>query len=176
MIENRKKLSIPSQLFHPLFFSEKEISLSITEQPLKSCENFYFELLFYNGMKGNKPWTNSEQYLPLIHEEWQMQKREIENLYRQREKSEIIEAMKKGIGLFLQFLYWSNGKPVYLKELPTFSDLSLKPVNLDERAGFIISRPSLYHSFIQLCELMVEQEKLLAKADTMKKTRRLSDR
>jgi hypothetical protein len=169
MSENTKKLSIPLELFHPFFFSEKEISLDLSEQSSGNGENFSYELLFYNGIEANRPWTNPEQFVPTLQDIWGKVKPIIEEMHHQRKKDGIKEAMKKGIGLFLQFLYWSNGKPVFLKELPLFTNISIKPVNLEERVGFIISRPGLYHSYVQLCELMIEQEKLFAKNMMIKK-------
>jgi hypothetical protein len=77
--------------------------------------------------------------------------------------------MKKGIGLFLQFLFWSNDKQIAVLANTSLSLLEVKPVNIDERLGFIISRPNLFHSYRQLSELMVEQEKLYAKKNIVKK-------
>jgi hypothetical protein len=169
MSENMKKLQVPIELFHPFFFSEKEISLELSEQSTGPGENFYYELLFYNGIEANRPWTNPEQFVALIQDEWFNVRPIIEEMHHQRKKDGIKEAMKKGIGLFLQFLYWSNGKPVFLKEQLVFGKIRIKPVNLEERIGFIIARPSLYHSYVQLCELMIEQEKLFAKNNMIKK-------
>ena len=56
-----------------------------------------------------------------------------------------------------------------LKNLSQLTLLEMKPVNLEERLGFIISRPTLFHSYRQLTELMVEQEKLYAKKNIVKK-------
>jgi hypothetical protein len=168
MSENMKKFPIPMELFHPFFFSEKEIYLDLAEQSLNG-ENFSYEILFYNGIEANKPWTNPERFVPLILDNWSKVKPIIEEMHHQRKKAGIKEVMKNGISLFLQFLYWCNGKPVFLKELPVFADISIKPVNLEERVGFIISRPGLYHSYVQLCELMIEQEKLFAKNKIIKK-------
>ena len=77
--------------------------------------------------------------------------------------------MKKGIGLFLQFLFWSNDRPISAIESTPLNLLEIKPVNLEERLGFIISRPNLFHSYRQLSELMVEHEKLFAKNKIIKK-------
>jgi hypothetical protein len=169
MSENKKKLKVPSELFHPFFFSETEVSLDCTEPASGIGKNFYYELLFYNGMKAKMPWTSPEQFLPLIQEEWGKLKPSIEDMHRQRKKHGINEAMKQGMALFLQFLFWSNGRPLCLKELPNFIELKIMPVNLEERAGFIMARPSLFHSYAQLCELMIEQEKQFAKYNMMKK-------
>ncbi|MCQ6277884.1 YpoC family protein [Bacillus sp. EB600] len=169
MAENMKKLPIPLELYHPFFFSEKEMSLDLADKSLWTGDNFRYEILFYNGIVANKPWTNPVEFLPQILDEWNRLKIGIEELHHQRKKNGVIEKMKNGTGLFLQYLFWSNEKPVCLKELPAFPDLSMKPVNLEERAAFIIARPGIHHAYVQLCELMIEQEKLFAKKITIKK-------
>lgn len=169
MSENMKKLLIPLELFQPFFFSEKEVSLDLKEPISEIGENFYFELLFYNGIESKRPWTCPEHYLPLILDKWDKLKTVIEEMHQQRKKEGIKEAMRKGVGLFLQYLYWSNEIPVCLKDLPDFIGVRIKPVNLEERAGFIIAKPGLFHSYVQLCELMIEQEKLFAKNNMIKK-------
>lgn len=169
MTENIRILPVPPELFHPFFFSQKEINLGIIDQSPWLKENFYFEVLFYNRINAKKPWTSPGLYLPQIHDEWNKWKTKMEELHHLRKKEGIIELMKKGITLFLQYLFWSNGKPVCLEKLPSFGALKLKPVNMEERAEFIFSRPSLYHSYVQLCELLNEQEKLFAKECIIKK-------
>lgn len=100
---------------------------------------------------------------------WHQVKREIEELHRQRKKEGTEEVTKKGIDLFIQFLFLSNDKPYSFHDSPPLDDLEVKPVNLKERLDFILARPSLFPSYIQLCELMVEQEKLFAKKMIKKK-------
>jgi hypothetical protein len=169
MSDKMKNLLIPLELFHPFFFSEKEISLDLKQSTSEIGENFYYELLFYNGIESKRPWTCPEQFLPLILDKWGELKTVIEETHRQRKKNGINETMRKGVGLFLQYLYWSNGIPVCLKELPDFIDVKIKPVNAKERAGFIMARPGLFHSYVQLCELIIEQEKLFAKNNIIRK-------
>ncbi|XJZ26013.1 YpoC family protein [Bacillota bacterium Lsc_1132] len=102
--------------------------------------------------------------------EWQKIKVRLEEQHRNRNQEEICDLMKKGIALFHQFLLWTNE---YMddvqKPTPLFSDLEFKPVNLAERIEFISSRPRLFHSFIQLSELMGEHEKIYQKKQAMKK-------
>jgi hypothetical protein len=172
MPEQIKKVAIPAELFHPFFFSEKDISLNLSDKASWTNENFYFELLFFNGIVSDTPWMSPELFLPILQEEWGIQKRVLEDLHRKRLKNGIIEAMKKSLGLFLEYLYWNNGKPVCLNNFPDFSDVKLRPVNLVERAEFIAARPGLYHSFVQLCELMIEMEKLAAKENVKKASNR----
>jgi uncharacterized protein (DUF433 family) len=77
--------------------------------------------------------------------------------------------MKKGIGLFIQFLYWSNDRQINSKEPVSINQLVITPVNLDERLAYILSRPNLFHSYRQLSELMTEQAKQYAKKNIVKK-------
>lgn len=100
--------------------------------------------------------------------EWKNSKEELEVLFREREYKNAKVLMDKGIQLFTQFLAWSNDLPVTLNAL-NFKQLEFKPVNVEERLAFIISRPSLYHSYRQLSELMIEQEKLFVKRNILKK-------
>jgi hypothetical protein len=169
MSENMKKLQIPLEIYHPFFFSEKEICIGLSEQSLGIGKNFYHELLYYNRIETERPWSSPARFLPLIQNEWGKVKPDIEDMHHQRKKAGINEAMIKGIGLFLQYLYWSNGKPVNIKDLPVFANIRIKPVNLEERVGFIVARPGLYQSYVQLCELMIEQEKHFAKHNMINK-------
>ena len=114
--------------------------------------------------------TESEnEAIPFLLAEWNTLKTELETLYRNRDQQTTLQGMKKGIGLFIHFLYWSNDRQVKLKELEPLGSLEMKPVNLEERLGFIIRRPNLFHSYRQLSELVTEQEKLLAKKNIVKK-------
>ncbi|MDM5331259.1 YpoC family protein [Neobacillus sp. CF12] len=112
---------------------------------------------------------NSSDSITLLLTEWKTIKAELEILYRNRDKKNTLHVMNKGIGLFLLFLFWSNDSHVKVKELKPLDSLEIIPVNLDERLGFIINRPNLFHSYRQLSELMMEQEKLYAKKNIVKK-------
>lgn len=115
------------------------------------------------------PTENSNDSISILLTEWNTIKAELEILYRNRDQRNTLHGMKKGIGLFLQFLYGSNDSPVTVKDLKPLDSLKIIPVNLDERLGFIINRPNLFHSYRQLSELMTEQEKLYAKKKIVKK-------
>jgi hypothetical protein len=110
-----------------------------------------------------------DEAISVLLADWNHVKAELETLYRDRNQKDTIHGMKKGIGLFIQLLFWVNEKEINLKEFEPLERLDSKPVNLDERLGFIIRRPNLYHSFRQLSELMIEQEKLYAKKNIVKK-------
>lgn len=101
--------------------------------------------------------------------EWKKVKEQLEILYQNRDPKNTEEGMKKGISLLIQYLYWTNDQPLEPNMPVTLHQLEVKPVNLEERIGFIISRPNLFHSYRQLSELMTEQEKLYAKKNILKK-------
>lgn len=101
--------------------------------------------------------------------DWPKVKEEIRYSFEKRDKKAAVPLMEKGISLFIKFLYWSNG----LGESPAkeirYEGLQIKPVNCEERLQFIMTRPNLHHSYMQLCELMSEQEKGYRKALAIKK-------
>lgn len=111
---------------------------------------------------------NQEAILALL-TEWKIVKEQLEVLYQNRDQKNTLEGMRKGISLFIQYLYWTNDQPLMPSRPFSLHLLEVKPVNLEERIGFIISRPNLFHSYRQLSELMTEQEKLYAKKNILKK-------
>ncbi|RHW41281.1 hypothetical protein D1B31_10140 [Neobacillus notoginsengisoli] len=158
MGELGKRDSIPSELEHPLFHELIRRNL-----PIQANDNqeglFTHEILYFQQMTDGGPWAVAEDSVPPLLKEWEALKVDISSLFNTRNKEEILILMKKGIGLFLQLLYWSNGRPVVLAGLPDVSELSLQPINCQERLGFLLKRPDGFHSFIQLGELIEEQKK-----------------
>lgn len=126
-------------------------------------------ILFLEELDIEVPAEPENEVISFLLAEWNLLKTELETLYRNRDQQTTLKGMKKGIGLFIHFLYWSNDRQVKLNELEPLGSIEMKPVNLDERLGFIIRRPNLFHSYRQLSELMTEQEKLLAKKNIVKK-------
>lgn len=110
-----------------------------------------------------------EENIPILLAKWDEVSSELEALYRNRDQKSTLQLMKKGISYFIQFLFWSNDRQVHSKETISFNLLEIKPVNLEERLTYILSRPNLFHSYRQLSELFTEQEKLLAKKNILKK-------
>jgi hypothetical protein len=111
----------------------------------------------------------SEENISLLLAKWDGVRPELETLYRNRDQQSTLQLMKKGIIYFIQFLYCSNDRQVNSKEPIPLNHLEIKPVNLEERLTYILSRPSLFHSYRQLSELFTEQEKLFAKKNIVKK-------
>lgn len=104
--------------------------------------------------------------------EWEELKGPIEELFRNRDQKSTKPLMEKGIALFIQFLYLTNEIHPEDDEPIPFQQMEFKPVNLEERLGFIQSRPALFHSYRQLSELIMEQEKLFGKKMALKKSSR----
>jgi len=115
---------------------------------------------------------NRAETVSTILEEWESVKIRLDQLFRERDQKKAKEWMEKGIVLFIQFLYYTNEKASTPYDSIPFHQFYFKPVNIEERLGFIMARPGLYHSYRQLSELMVEQEKLYAKRNIVKKTSR----
>jgi hypothetical protein len=162
-VMDRCSLPVPPELAHPFFFPcpsmvwEPKFS-----QHFQTQLPFVHEAGFYNGIKGINPWEEPERYIPLILHEWKSLKEDLVRGHAIREQLEITGRMKQGICLFLEFVFWSNRVPASFP-LAILISLKAKPVNVLERLEFIMNRPGLYHSFIQLSELMNEQQKQCAK-------------
>jgi hypothetical protein len=124
---------------------------------------------FLEDLNLKDPADNLDEAITVLLTEWEKVKGELEKLFHHRDHKAAHNVMMKGIGLFIQFLYWSNDKQVIASKLEPIEELEIKPVNMDERLGFIISRPNLYHSYRQLTELITEQGKLYAKKKIVKK-------
>ncbi|MCM3566822.1 YpoC family protein [Neobacillus mesonae] len=113
---------------------------------------------------------NNEMTSNSILEKWNSIKTQLEYFFRKRDQENTEILMKQGISLFIQFLSSVNEMVFQEGQEIPYQNMSFKPVNLEERLGFIISRPKLYHSYRQLSELMVELEKLSAKKEIKKKS------
>lgn len=149
---------VPREIYHPFFFSETEINWPIGQtQTFNSKDLFIYEIAYYSGLETIKPWRNPEHYIPELMDEWQILRTELLALFQVRDKKRIPLPMKQGVGLLIQCIFWSNGFPV-TNEFD-FSILRIKPVNATERIQFLMGKPYIYPSFIQLSELMEEQEK-----------------
>lgn len=124
---------------------------------------------FLEELESEVQGENVDEAISHLLSNWDQVKGELEILYRNRDQKSTLHLMKKGIGFFIQFLYWSNDKQVYSKQPFPFNEFELKPVNLDERLSYILSRPNLFHSYRQLSELMTEQTKQYVKQNIVKK-------
>ncbi len=128
---------------------------------------FINELLFYLGFASNEPWTKMDIEYKNIMEEWEKEKERIQFLHQKRVKISH-EEMKKSLSLYFKLLFWSNQVPVDLANWPKkVLGFSVCPVNLTERLSFILQRPTLFSSFIQLIELFQESHKQFVKSQVI---------
>ena len=107
-----------------------------------------------------------DQAVGKVLSEWMQYKDELATHFRNRESEKALPLMENAICLFEQFLFLSNNLN---QDLYCIKDCKIKPVNVEERLSFIVSRPKLFHSYKQLAELFAEQEKQFAKQAVLNK-------
>ncbi|MBT2690050.1 hypothetical protein J7I93_17925 [Bacillus sp. ISL-47] len=160
-------IPIAAQLCQPLFNKQQE-EITLDERMLKIQHldpPFLYDAAYYAGIEALKPWEKKEECIPVLQEEWKEQKWILDKCFANRNQKAAEEPIKTAIGLFLQLLFWTNGKPVDFQA--EVGELKIKPVNLEERLDFIFERPASYHAYIQLSELMYEIEKQYMKHITL---------
>ncbi|PQD96943.1 hypothetical protein CYL18_03420 [Pradoshia eiseniae] len=129
-------------------------------------EGFPYDELGY----GYEPWRNFASIQAELWREWAAIAELAEEKLANRQTKELKQDMQKGIILFLSILFWSNKKSVQLDNLlGEIQSLAHKPVNADERIGYILNRPNTYPAYMQLKSLMEEQKKMVAKLIALKK-------
>lgn len=96
-----------------------------------------------------------------LNQQWIFLQGTLEVRFKNRESKQAVPEMKQAIELFIRYIYMTNGMGSDKSEC--WAECDHKPVNLEERLQFIISRPGLYHSYKQLTQLFTEQEKQYAK-------------
>lgn len=153
-------ISVPKQLTSSFFFPDGKMKWEEKDEKVLNIRRlFIYEAAYYAKIESLKPWEEREKCIPILMEQWEIIKEKLEDLFKKRDTKAASSLMKEGIGLFIQFLHWANGKPVALHPEISFPDLPIKPVNVEERLSFLLSRPNVYHSYVQLVQLMVELEK-----------------
>ena len=170
-MRKERTLLVPIQLVHPFFFAEcKELTVLEDELTYMNVSKpFIYEAAYFSGVQAVKPWETQEESIACLLNEWQTVKELLETLFGKREIIHVLPLMKKGISLLLELVYWGNGLPVVLSNSLDESKLAIKPVNISERLEFIMQRPTLYHSYIQLAELIGEMNKQFVKQQVLKK-------
>lgn len=106
------------------------------------------------------PWFKPYEYVKSLCEKFHQEKGALSVLYKKRCLQEATVDLIKAKALLIQCVCWLNHEPV---TLTTFEEDLIqylnKPINAVERIGFILTH-NHYLSFIQLCELMDELERL----------------
>jgi hypothetical protein len=156
---------IPVQLRNSLFFEDDNtIFLINTDEKDPLNPVFLFEFLYYNNVPIQfLPWESTEE-VKRLGESWQTLRVNLIKAFSARSANEIKENMKKAIALFIMYLYWTNGMPAKVADWKEeLAQLEVKPVNAGERFAFVFMQPALFHSYKQLDQLFMEQEKQFAK-------------
>lgn len=100
------------------------------------------------------------QAVERVLDEWNKCKENLTTHFKNRDSEKALPLMERAIDLFQQLLFLSNSMN---PDLYSIIECKIKPVNVEERLNFIVSKPKLFHSFKQLAELFDEQEKQFAK-------------
>jgi hypothetical protein len=160
---SRYVLNIPSELRDPYFFTNEKVEID-GSQIVPWDPFFAFEILHFNGVSLKRlPWFVQGEWIEDIVREWREEGEYLEKVFKSRSKK-TKESMKKSIGQFYMFLFWSNKQPANLNEWESkVNRLAIKPVNAVERITFIRENSSHYHAYIQLAQLFEEQHKQYAK-------------
>ncbi|TYR79943.1 hypothetical protein FZC66_12435 [Priestia megaterium] len=162
-----KKADLPLHFKHPLFFKEqREIKWEKATFGLE-CDQSYFlhDILYAVGEEHEQPWKDVKKYLPQVFAKWNEAQSRLYKLFSERKAKEAQPLMIKAIAYFISALFWTNHEPVprltHLQQ--DIEKLKYKPINVYERLAFIIEKPGMYHSFIQVGELYTELRKQYAK-------------
>ncbi|MCY8919511.1 YpoC family protein [Bacillus atrophaeus] len=116
-----------------------------------------------------KPWEHSSQYVPYLFEVWEEIKKALLPVFQTRKSRCEQNEMLKGMTCLLAALHWTAGERVTSLEWSSLTQKSFpaKPINWAERVGFILTKPTQYHCFIQLDELFTEMKKHFFKYEAM---------
>ncbi|MBD8070210.1 YpoC family protein [Bacillus sp. PS06] len=175
-MKQNSSMPIPTNFRHSLFFEDE------CELPIDPIENetdtknillysqFIFDIRAFEK-DSIKPWEHFDKFQPILMMLWEENQLELTDLFKQRKRKDARPLMIRSLGYYLQFLCWSNEQPV--TDLVNLEKVTLsiknKPINLNERLGFIFAKPDHYHSYIQLVQLFEESVKLYFKEQSIRK-------
>ncbi|WP_078391127.1 YpoC family protein [Shouchella patagoniensis] len=109
----------------------------------------------------SEPWQEPHEYIRELCLFFHQQKEELSVSYRHRQPQE--ESLLKSKALMLQCLFWINQEPVNLVSLKEkINHFAVLPNNALERVIFVLENNN-YVSFLQMCALFEELEKLNAR-------------
>lgn len=166
------RIEIPAKLYDPFFFSDKEVEIDETLLEHVQIKNqFIHDIAYFTNVETVKPWEEPAYSIPLLLKEWHILQTEIRVLFEQRKNQATLELMRQGIGFLMEFIFWTNEVPTQKLENGSIKMLKLKPVNCLERIQFIMKRPNIYPSFMQLIELFEEHEKQFSKYQAIKRAK-----
>ena len=175
-LNNKSGFSVPESFLIEPFYSEPKMinffNNGALDEMLK-IEPFYFDMLELIKITVNEmPWNNIEHSVPLVISHWKKTKLQLQEKFAGKRFSVKNETISMhGISLFIICLFWTNERSVKSLEVKEMmiAELKHKPINCEERLLFIINKPSLYHSFIQLDQMFKELEKIFYKTLAIKR-------
>ncbi|MDT8859969.1 hypothetical protein N0O92_06965 [Alkalihalobacillus sp. MEB130] len=161
------KIDIPIRFQIPPFYNQSFVHL---EQSVTSCKEILQAVPFYYDITMDQcPWEDKHSILPQLFEWWKKEQEILECFYKQRQSSEAKEIMVVMIAVFIDALFWLNGRQV--RRIDCLGDdvksLLYKPVNCEERLEFILNAPIKYPSFVQLKSMYQELNKKYAKVKVL---------
>lgn len=163
------KYVLPDQYKHPLFYTADQPDVEIDD---KKSFKPYFAADLHALHLDEKPWKNLESWTVTIHEEWKALSEEMRPMF-EGQADKTYEPMVKGLSLFFTLLYWTNERHVSVaaweKDIKEFE---VNIMNAHERISFVMKRPAVYFSFIQLDEMFRELTKTSAKFAAIRKRKR----
>lgn len=169
-------LPVPDEMKHRLFFDGEMVPLPVTADlgHMKAASQFPYEILYWNGLDGCKPWLDpASSFRDLLHK-WEGVYKEGHRLFSARKKSEAGDYVREGAAVFISALFWVNGQPVHLTEWEQrTAQFPVQPLNTAERLRYILGSTARYSSLIQLNELLEELVKKQSAALLKQKKKRL---
>ncbi|SNX68179.1 hypothetical protein SAMN05877753_102388 [Bacillus oleivorans] len=166
-------MSVPPLMRHPLLLPD--VTWEYEDSILDSNQlnpSFRYDSAYHQDLPALKPWENRENAVQSVVKGWKEVSGAMQTFLKERNSKASLPYMVKGLQLYTMLLFWGNGKPVLLYDLfARLQLLRIKPTNIEDRLSFILERPTLYHSFIQLGELFIETEKQIMKDITIAKVK-----
>ena len=166
-------MRVPSAFAFSLFYAEGEvIETGQFDWSTSFTVPFKYDMAYALGLApSNLPWEHHAETVPLLFNLWKDREANLNMLHEQRDRSGVKEQVVGGIALLLQAICWINQVPVrsltgWQKEM---QQLPVVPVNMVERLDFVMKKPEMYHSFIQLQQLFTESGKLFYKMQAIHK-------
>ncbi|QVY60136.1 YpoC family protein [Cytobacillus gottheilii] len=153
-------IEVPQHFCHGSFYKKGTmIAIRQDTSPADLTVPFLADILYLKNYSKLYPPEQVDIYIPMMLKQWRSIKELLAVKFEKRQFEGAEEQMKYGIAFAIQWIHWMNGKTVDLGNIGHFDEWKIHPVNSTERIQFILIRPVLYHSFVQLCELIGELEK-----------------
>ena len=152
-------------LCSPFYETGTVVPLQEEITTMLDCYPFYAEMISFVKEDIEKPWLHKEKWVPILLNKWKESQDFLEECYRQRHRQQARQKMVLSMAMLIEVVYWINKTPV--SNVMSYEQLSIKPMNVEERIPYMLRAPDHYLSFVQLKSLFEESEKLFYKAVAM---------